>query len=181
MPLACYYGIVLSSHQQCSINETFTSSHPSPSLHHSDHTSSSSGNGPNGTQLRGWRAIDAMRCDARQLAVWLVDHAPGEGIAEPGGVRQPLDGLHGLAPASHAPLNGRPFVGGGAGADADTPLPLRPREDVVRAHARFPRVPLDQARQEHLLLGLAHHHRRLQKLSLGTLQLLHHVLRRVHP
>lgn len=122
-----------------------------------------------------------MACEAKQqLAVWFVDHAPGEGIAESGGVRQPLDGLHGLAPASHAPLDGLllwPVVGG----DADAPLALCPREDVVGAHARFPRVPLDQARQEHLLLGLAHHHRRLQKLSLGTLQLLHHVLRRVHP
>jgi|UniRef100_A0A804LN66 hypothetical protein len=132
---------------------------------------------------RGQTATAAMRgvrlCEAKQLAVWLVDHAPGEGIAESGGVRQPLYGLHGLAPAPHAPLGGlllRPVVD-----DGDGPLALRPREDAVGANARLPRVPLHQARQEQLLRGLAHHHRRLQELSLGALQLLHHVLRRVHP
>ena len=57
LPFACY-GIVLSSHQQCSINETFTSSH-----HHRCITAIiclfSRGNGPNGTSCE-----DGVRCNA---------------------------------------------------------------------------------------------------------------------
>jgi hypothetical protein len=116
------------------------------------------------------------RLRTTRLALRLVDHARGEGVAEPDAVRQPLHGLRRLPPAPGGPLGGvllLPAIG-------DAPLAMRPLEDIVRAEACLPGVPLHQARQEHLL-RLSHHHGRLQELQLGTLQLLHYFVGRVHP
>lgn len=124
------------------------------------------------------RNIGASECTLVSCSEeWLVDHGPGEGVAEPGVVGEPLDGLRCLPPAA-AGVDAQPLDGvlGGAGVG----VVARPREELVGAgEAGLPGVPLDEARQEHLL-GLPHHHARLQELPLRTLQLLTDVLRRVH-